>query len=242
MNTTLPQPRRNSIRRLLLALTPVASLFALHSATAASGTWNVNSGGLWSAAANWSGSVPASAGDTANLTYAISAASKITNDVSRSVGILNIGDSGAVYFGYTLTNQSGATFTLNNLGAGAQINQTDATTAADVIATPIVLADNLHLTNGSSLTLSGVISGTGFGLTKAGAGTLTFSGGNTFTGGVTVNGGTLLFATGGSINKASGLTINHGGTVQFSGAANGNPLGAANLPVTVNARKRGGEE
>ena len=123
MKTALDQSRRNPIRRLLLALTPVASLFALHSAYAVTGAWNVDGGGLWSTPGNWSGSVPASAGDTANLTYAITAARVITNDVSRTIGILNIADSVSPS-GYTLTNNSGNTFTLNNNGAGAQINQT----------------------------------------------------------------------------------------------------------------------
>jgi len=235
MKRTNRQTRPGSIRRLLQALTLSGSLLALHSANAASGTWNVDSNGLWSAPANWNGSVPAAAGDTANLTYNLTAARVITNDVSEAVGILNIGNPGSAAFGYTLTNNSGITFTLNNNGAGAQINQTDGTLALDIIATPIVLADNLFITNNSFLKLAGVISGTGFGITKGGGGTLTNAAADTFTGPVTVNGGTLLFATGGSINNASSLTINSGGTVQFSGSANGNPIGSANLPVTVNA-------
>lgn len=235
MKTTLNEPRRHSIRRLLKALIPVASLLALHSAIAATGTWNVDSGGLWSSPGNWNGSVPASAGDTANLTYATTAPRTITNDVSLAVGTLNIGNPGSSSFGYTLTNNSGITLTMNNNGAGAQINQTDGTTASDLIATPIVLADNLFITNNSFLSLSGIISGTGYGITKGGSGTLTNTAADTFTGPVTVNGGTLLFGTRGSINNASGITINNGGTVQFSGSANGNPIGTANMPVTVNA-------
>jgi len=202
-------------------------------AHAATGTWTVDGGGLWSNGANWSGGVPGAAGDTASLAYPITAARTITNDVVRALGILNLADSLAS--GYTLTNNSGITLTLNNRGAGAQINQTGGAAASDLIATPIKLADNLFLNNNSQLTFSGVISGTGFGLTKAGSGIVTSTAADAFTGAVVVNGGTLLFGPGGAINGAASLAINNGGTVQFSGAANGNPIGAGNMPITVNA-------
>ena len=233
MKTKAKQTRGNPIRQPLLALTLAAGLLALRAAQAATGTWNTDGDGLWSNSANWSGTVPGAVGDIANLTYPISAPRVITTDVSRSLGILNLADSLAP--GYTLTNNSGITLTLNNRGAGAQINQTGDAAASDLIATPIKLADNLFVTNNSQLTFSGVISGTGFGLTKAGSGTVTSTTADTFTGAVVVNGGTLLFGPGGAINGAASLAINNGGTVQFDANGNSDNIGNHSMPIIVNS-------
>ena len=170
---------------------------------AVTSAWNVNSGGLWSAAGNWTNGVPATAGDTASLTFNITAARTITNDVARSVGVLNIGDSTSSYFGYTLTNNGGATFTFDNNGSGASLVQST-TTASDVIATAVTLNDNLSIKNNSAsatLVLSGVVSGNK-NILKLGAGTLTLSGANTFTGSMTVTNGTVNLT--GSAGSATG--------------------------------------
>src|ERR1035437_10218304 len=129
-------------------------------AQAASGTWNVNAAGNWSTAGNWTpAAVPGTAaGDTVGLTFNITAARTVTiNTTSRTVGTLNIGDSGSGYFAYTLAASGGASLTFNNSGSTANLVQAT-TTATDVISTPIVLLDNLSISNSSALTLSGAIS------------------------------------------------------------------------------------
>ena len=184
---------------------------------AASGSWQVNQSGLWSVASNWSGSVPAVAGDLAYLTNNIAIAVMVTNDASRIIGALNIGDSASSYFAFTVTNTGGATLTFNNNGTGARLVQST-TTASDVIATPIVLADNLKITNSSTLTLSGIISGVGYGLAKAGAGTLTLSGANTYSGGTSIAAGRLSLSGGNNRLTASGAVIFSGtATVDLAG-------------------------
>ena len=193
-----------------LVLAQVWLACSLHAAT---GAWNQNGGGLWSSTNNWSGSVPAVSGDIANLTNNISASVVVTNDLSRTIGALNIGDTGSPYFPFTLTNNPGATLTFDNSGLGARIVQA-ATTAADLIAMPLVLADNLAITNSSQLTLSAAISGAGGNVTKAGAGTVIFSGANTYTGGTVVNDGTLSMLRP-TVSSTSGFSVNSAGTLQF---------------------------
>lgn len=227
--------RRLHRTQVAAALIFLAAVFGPGGVRAATtGTWNVNRGGLWSNAGNWIGGVPAAAGDTANLTYNLTAPCIITNDASRSIGVLNLGDSGSGYFAYTLTNNSGATCTFNNNGAGASLVQS-ITTASDIIATPVALADNLSINNSSAaatLTISGIISGNQS-IVKSGAGTLTLAGANTFTGLMTVTNGTVnvtgneVAATGGwsmpinnaaaTVNFQSGSTVvvNRGNYVQL---------------------------
>jgi len=74
-------------------------------------------------------------------------------------------------------------------------------------------------TNGSTLTVAGVISGSS--LTKAGIGTLILSASNNYTGGTTVNGGTLQISSDSNLGAvptsfmAGNITLN--GTLQFGG-------------------------
>jgi autotransporter-associated beta strand protein len=237
------------VNRVLSAQLAALALLILPGAShaATTGIWNVDSGGLWSATGNWSGGVPSAAGDTASLTYNITAARIITNDVSRSVGILNIGDSVTAFFPYTLTNNTGVTFTFNNSGNGASLVQAN-TTATDVIGTPVVMSDNLNITNSSALTISGIISAgsTSYNLNKAGAGTLTLSGVNTYGGLTAINAGTVAIAADTGLGAAPGsavanqLTLN-GGTLAVTAAGitlaanRGITLGAGNGTIDVSS-------
>ena len=76
------------------------------------------------------------------------------------------------------------------------------------------------------LTVSAVISGSGFGITKAGNGTLTLSGNNTFNGAVTINSGILaantLAVAGtnsslGTGSSTSAISIGATGTIRYTG-------------------------
>jgi len=240
--------KTQSTNRVLTALLGAVALLTLPVASpaATTGLWNVNSGGYWSTVGNWSGGVPGSAGDTADLSYAITANRTVTNDVSRSIGILNIGNSSS---SYTLANSSGITFTFNNNGLGASLSQTN-TTASTTISTPIVLADNLNITNNATLTMSGLISGgSSFGLTKYGAGTLVFADGNTstYSGITTVAAGTLQLGQSGAYGRvgsgSTSIVVGSGATLSFyQGETCGQTISGAGNVTTLSSIGNGYSE
>jgi autotransporter-associated beta strand protein len=91
----------------------------------------------------------------------------------------------------------------------------------------VTLSANRQVTvTANTLTVGGAIAGSGFNLTKAGAGTLALLSANTYSGGSTINGGTL--AIGGTAAANSGalgsgaLTVNSGATLRTGYAVSSN--------------------
>ena len=76
--------------------------------------------------------------------------------------------------------------------------------------------------DGTSTTFSGVISGTGRGLTKSGAGTLTLTGANTYNGTMTINAGTVKVTGTGKVGlDTANITLANvaGATLDFTGVS-----------------------
>jgi fibronectin-binding autotransporter adhesin len=172
-------------------------------------------------------------------TWIIGSTGNSWGNTQVSVGTLRLGVEGALPVGTLLTMGQGdsntATWDLNgfNPQIGGLIlapNSTGAKTVTNSSATP----DTLTISTSGNYSYGGVISGA-LSLDVSGTGTQLLTGANTYTGATTANGGTLIFGTGGSINNSTGITINSGGAVQFSGAVNSNPIGSANMPITVNS-------
>jgi len=102
-------------------------------------------------------------------------------------------------------------------GANSDLNL--GTGAVTMNATRQVTVQNAATT----LTVGGAIgqSAAGYGLTKAGDGTLALSGANAYTGPTTINKGTLLVNSPGSLNAASLVNVNSTGTLGGTGTING---------------------
>lgn len=221
-HSTLFRTRNNLIRTFVGVILVFLSGSA---AVGATGTWNVDANGNWTIAGNWSGGVPSAAGDTANLTFNITAARTVTLDSGETVGTLTVGDSGSTFNGYTLSGAQ--TLTFNNSGNGAKLLQPTAASVTDAInLTSIALADNLLVSNVNTLTLQQLITGAGgtYSLTKGGPGILAvqLNMNSTYTGGTIVTNGSLYlgYSTGqipgggtyGTLGTGS-ITISNGATL-----------------------------
>lgn len=197
----------NSLLRPVLTVAVAGMLAAAISPITAqaqtSSTWtNTSSASAgWQNPGNWNSGVPSAEGSSASIIADITAPQTITLDGAVVLGSLTIGDPTALgASSYTINAGSyssgsstlAGTLTFDVASGGATLSQTT-TSAANLIAANVVLADPLTINNAATsaaLTLSGVISGAG-GITKTGTGPLVLSAANTFTGGVNLSAGSL---------------------------------------------------
>lgn len=210
-----PKYLRTSRRSKLSTVIFAGVVASASPAFAVDGNWNVDNTGTWSSPGNWTAGVPGGIGSTVGLTNNISTATRtVTIDTtSRTVGILNIGDSDDTN-SFILAASGGASLIFDNGASNAQLNVTGSVT--DTISAPITLNSHLDLSNVGILTLSGNIGGSG-GITKTGAGSLILnSGSKTFDGDFTLGGGTVDVGNnssalgGGLFTMANATTISVG--------------------------------
>jgi fibronectin-binding autotransporter adhesin len=174
------------------------------------------------------------AGSTGNLALiasgilTLAGANTYNGTTTLGSGILNVnsttalGTSTLVIAGGTLDNTSGTALTLTN--NNTQTWGGDFTFAGtnnlNLGSGAVALGSNRQVTiSAGTLTVGGVISGSGFGLTKAGVGTLALGGSNAYTGATAVSAGTLAIY--GSLAAASTVTVNSGGTLAGIGTVSG---------------------
>ncbi len=175
------------------AILPLLLALAGPSLHAASGSWNVSSGGDWSNSASWTPGVADGAGNTATFGNVITAASTINLDGPRTIGNITASDTGQ---DYTL---SGANLLTLDVASGKPV--------IDVI------------TN-RTLTIGSVIEGND-GLQKNGAGTLKLNAiSDSFSGNITINDGTLRVGDNNTAARLGGATyagdILNNGTLWFT--------------------------
>jgi fibronectin-binding autotransporter adhesin len=193
-------------------------------------TWTGATAGTWGTGTNWSPNATPSSTSDLTIKGPANANGTLTINVAAaaSADSINFTDTSAV----TLSNTtSGANQTLT---IGASSNNTGITTGSGAVTIGSSTANqNVNIALGSTqtwnigsggLTVANVISGSTYGITKTGSGTLNFNGANTYSGATTVNAGTLILGAGGSIASSnitatgSNLTVNNGsGTVTRGG-------------------------
>jgi hypothetical protein len=148
--------------------------------------WNVDGGGNWSNAANWSGEVPDAAGAVAIFGARITAPRTVTVDLPVTLGRIDFASDHA----YTIAGSR--SITLNSQSMAEQINVQG---GSHTISAPVVLADDTSITvtpAASSLVLTGTLSAAGIDLTKAGSGTLTLN--SLRSAGLSITAGTVAMA------------------------------------------------
>jgi autotransporter-associated beta strand protein len=151
-------------------------------------------------------------------TLSLGAANTYTANTTINGGTLRCGIAGALpsSTNVTLANSTGVRLNLNNFsqtvasisGGGASGGNISIHTAA---TTAVLTVD--QTTNTS---YNGIISGSGGGFTKSGAGTLTLGGANTYTGTTSINGGTLQLGAAERIANTSNVALS-GGTLSTGG-------------------------
>ena len=150
----------------------------------------------------------------------ITNANSYSDGTTLNAGVLQVGNDSALGTGIltlnggTLSSDSTAAHELaNNLVIGGDVTLGNAThTGVLTFSGTVDLDGSTHqITAASDVMLTGILSGTNGGLSKAGTGTLTLSGANTFTSDVNLSAGTLAITSSSSLG-APGSMLTFTGT------------------------------
>jgi autotransporter-associated beta strand protein len=112
--------------------------------------------------------------------------------------------------GYTLATGAN-TLTLGTGGIDASTLSSGTTTISGLVA--LGASQSWNVGSGATLATSAAISGSGFGITKTGAGTLSLSGSNTYSGATAISAGTLIFQGSSAMSTSSALSMSNGATL-----------------------------
>lgn len=219
-------------RSAFLATICLGVFLSALSASAADVTWSstgsVTSGGDGNWTGNstwWNGSSAVSWTDGDNATFSAAGNTTVNSNViagnltfssgTENILILNGAGNLTVNSGITATNTANSAALTFNIGESSLIlgaNQTWRVNNGGAVGT-------------ANLIVTSVISGSGFGITKAGNGTLTLSGNNTFNGAVTVSSGTLSVLSASGLGNAAQVFMGNGAELNFLAASGNNTVG-----------------
>ena len=179
----------------------------------------------------------------------LSGSNTYSGGTTLSAGTLNIGNGSALGTGTltinggTLDQTGSSSGTINLSGNNAQVWGGDfsylgsATAILGMGSGAVSLTANRTVTvTANTLIVNGIISGSGFGITKAGVGILQLGGASTYTGATTVNAGTLQLANGNTrLPITTALTVASGATFDVNSRtqAIGSLEGAGNVTIST---------
>jgi alpha-L-arabinofuranosidase len=179
--------------------------------------WTSTEAASWNASGTWIGTVSGTplaspglrgvGGDT--VLFASASPSNVSlNGASPSVAAITFSGTGSV----TIAQGSGGTIQLAGGTSAATLTDSG---ASSTISAPLELASNVVVNTalGSTLTISGAISGVNYSLTADGTGILALAGSNSYSGGTIVTGGTLLVESAAALSAVGNLVIRDGATV-----------------------------
>ncbi len=171
-------------------------------------------------------------------TLVLTGANSFTGGVTVTGGILDINNATALGAAantftigggstpITIDNTSGAAITTSNYAMKWNADFSFGGTNALNLGTGAVTLGSsrvLTVSGTGALTVGGIISGSGFSLTKAGNGTLVLNGANTFNGGTTISAGTIKIGNATALGTGT-VTIQSGGQLDVNGQSLGTQL------------------
>lgn len=210
-----------------------ASQFAIDTTLTATETVNVAGGGLFDFTGSISGSSFGLTKTGAGVLQ-LDGANTYTGVTTVSAGILAISNSGSLGTGAVADNAEieiinnlllNNNFTINSAGTAFLVD------GLTTIQGTVSLSSNLVIdTPGfANLYLNGVVSGSGFGISKNGTGTLGLGQADTYTAGTSINGGSLQVFNGQATGTTGTLAVNAGATFVLSTATYTLPSGGLSL-------------
>ena len=163
---------------------------------------------------NFSGKIQNTAGQITLVkqgtgTLVLSGTNTYTGGATITAGTLALGAAGSIATSSGVNLSGTSTF---DITAGSQTIKD----LAGLSGTVSLGSSTLTLGTANSTTFAGTVTGSGGGLTKVGAGTLTLSGTNTYSGGTTISSGTLQVSNDVNLGNASGSVTLNGGTLAMN--------------------------
>jgi autotransporter-associated beta strand protein len=176
--------------------------------------WNVNGGGVWGTASNWSPqSAPTNAGDSATF-------GNVLTTGTASIQLQQVRTVGNLSF----NNTNGASYSIDPAGGSLALNNGASTAALSVVAgnhsitAPIALGSNTNVTvsqAANTLTISGSISGAR-NMRFMGAGRTVLSGTNSYIDTQIDSGATVQVGTGGAAGTIGSGSVTLDGTLEVN--------------------------
>jgi autotransporter-associated beta strand protein len=214
MNTGMNNAINLFIRKLsekLMGFIQVGAVAALVFATSAQAQTvftKANNTTALNATGSWTNNAVPGSSDIARWDSTVTAGNTVNLGANLSWGGIQIANPGGAV---TITNAS-YTLTLNSSGTAIDMSEASQNLTINSL---VALATNQTWNVGASRTLTagGVISG-GFGLTKAGSGTLTLQSANTYSGDTVINAGIVnVNGVSGALVNTSGIAVNRASLV-----------------------------